>query len=196
MQVETKRKSVCSITVPKFFFNARTVDAACWEDAEESAARSSILHADLLHGTSLTYVGRSAATADVFAQLINIAVNALFNRFISSRPRCVTQGKHASKTDLTSLSEAEWHGDALPGMSVQAVGTEAEKQGKVAVNGLLEPLSAGEQEPSPLSYAEVSPAANFELYRYRMGSNGTSASSPRGAAYRKSSYAPESPKLA
>lgn len=94
--------------VPAYTPKAET---AGWKDRDESAFQSRILHAALLHGTSVANEGRSSATADAFTQLTTFEVNEQFDRFLSPGPMCVKQEENAALTsNLKSPSGIKWCG--------------------------------------------------------------------------------------
>ncbi|KAL1481450.1 hypothetical protein MTO96_015602 [Rhipicephalus appendiculatus] len=83
---------------PKVSAYTPKAEPAGWKDRDESAFQSRILHAALLHGTSVANEGRSSATADAFTQLTTFEVNEQFDRFLSPGPTCVKQEENAALT--------------------------------------------------------------------------------------------------
>ncbi|KAL3169474.1 hypothetical protein MRX96_031488 [Rhipicephalus microplus] len=86
------------------------VEHTGWKDRDESAFQSRILHAALLHGTSVASEGRSSVTADAFTQLTTFEVNEQFDRFLAPGPTCVKQENAALASNLKPPSGIKWCG--------------------------------------------------------------------------------------
>uniref|UniRef100_A0A131YML8 Uncharacterized protein n=1 Tax=Rhipicephalus appendiculatus TaxID=34631 RepID=A0A131YML8_RHIAP len=203
---------------PKVSAYTPKAEPAGWKDRDESAFQSRILHAALLHGTSVANEGRSSATADAFTQLTTFEVNEQFDRFLSPGPTCVKQEENAALTcNLKPPSGIKWcgkfrsvpaqtdemeastrehkkhlkeHGDEIPEMKFQEKDEKPETKPVVedrkAQENVREPLSEGEDIISPASYADEPHTSSSEIYLDSLVSNGTSTSSPREDAFRKS----------
>ncbi|XP_065309671.1 uncharacterized protein [Dermacentor albipictus] len=119
-----------------------------WKDREESAFQSRILHAALLHGTSVADAERSSATADAFTQLTTFDINEQFDRFLSPGPRCVKQESAASLTHRKPPSGVEWSGKlrSIPVQTDEMEASTCEPRGKRESKQGNEILETDQQE--------------------------------------------------